>query len=347
MSYIQALQTIFLCLFTPFKSKFNIDDFIAKDNYELGFKDFYNSYLKNKITEIEKLRLFNLNIIRTVLILFIIIALVTLKINAAAKNFPHFLALLFFILFFISNQLTTNFQKIYSTFVVNNIFKYFGNNFDYKETSANFSNDYKNFMNLPQFDPKLSKGFAIVNANHQNVTIRFQEILLKNLKTYEAFNINRSAPKKYKQKIINVTQGLALHLKFDTKFPSHLILFKKILGDNSLNNPDSNQFEKMTSQNADFSKNFHIFTSNKDEAEKILSSNFCEKFNQIALAFNYKKMLSALNDQQLLIYFETKQKIFNPSALHQSINLVKESQKIIQNFAAIFNFIDDILVKNT
>lgn len=347
MSYIHALQTIFLCLFTPVKSKFNIDDFIAKDNYEVGFKDFFNTYLKNKIIEIEKLRLFNLNIIRTILILFIIIALVTLKINIASKNFQNFLALLFFILFFISNQLTTSFQKIYTTFVVNNIFKYFGHDFEYKENSSNFSNDYKDFMSLPQFDHKLSKSFAIVNAKHQNVTIRFQEILLKNLKTYEAFNINRSAPKKYKQKIVNVTQGLALHLKFDTQFLSHIILFKKILGDKSLSNPDKNQFEKFESPIADFNKKFYIFTSNQNEAEKILSSNFCEKFSQIDCAFNYKKMLSAINEQQLLIYFETKQKIFNPSALHKPVNLVDQSQKIIQEFAAIFNFIDDILVKNS
>ena len=68
----ESIKIVIFGIFASIRSKFSIDDFIAKELSEISFRDYYNLYLKKSISQVEKLRLYNLKIIKfsTILIIF-------------------------------------------------------------------------------------------------------------------------------------------------------------------------------------------------------------------------------------------------------------------------------------
>ena len=69
----ESIKTVIFGIFASIRSKFSIDDFIAKEFNEISFRDYYNLYLKSSISQVEKLRLYNLKIIKFFTILTVIL----------------------------------------------------------------------------------------------------------------------------------------------------------------------------------------------------------------------------------------------------------------------------------
>ena len=69
----ESIKTVIFGIFASIRSKFSIDDFIAKEFNEISFRDYYNLYLKSSISQVEKLRLYDLKIIKFFTILMIIL----------------------------------------------------------------------------------------------------------------------------------------------------------------------------------------------------------------------------------------------------------------------------------
>ena len=110
-----ACETAILAIFSSLKSKFSIDNFIAKEIYEIAFRDYYNLYLKTHISPIENFRLYNLKTLKfftySIIAFGILVFYQQVYLKKTPNNFWFFAILLSLIIIFIANHLNQGFQN--------------------------------------------------------------------------------------------------------------------------------------------------------------------------------------------------------------------------------------------
>jgi hypothetical protein len=340
------------------RSKFSIDDFIAKELSEISFRDYYNLYLKSSISQVEKLRIYNLKIIKfaTISMIFLLSFLYySQKINS---NFWVFSFIIFGILIFLANHLNQGFTKFYKKFFLENFFKYFGDNFVYKKEGSNLLKRYQEFFILPNFNSLISKSSDLITAQINDCQFSAQKVFLydKNIVLKKNPKFNKAKKEQMhkkdisefveKEKEIKIAEGLVFLIDFPKNFSAKTVIKQA----KSSDNPDAKIFEKILSANAEFDKNFIIFSNSGVEFNHLFSNEFIESFLSLLEEFDINKKIigkhdkisACFKDNSALIFFENSLPIFETSLLFQQLNLITESKKIIHQFNAIFRIIKTI-----
>jgi hypothetical protein len=351
----ESIKIVIFGIFASIRSKFSIDDFIAKELSEISFRDYYNLYLKKSISQVEKLRLYNLKIIKfsTILMIFLLIYIYYFqKIN---NNFWIFSLVIFGILIFLANHLNQGFIKFYQKFFLENFFQYLGDSFVYKKEGGNLFKRYQEFYILPNFNSSISNSSDLIIAKINDCEFSAQKVFLydKNIVLKKNPKFNKAKKEEMhkkdiaefveKDREIKITEGLVFLVDFPKNFSAKTVI-KQV---KSSNNPDSKIFEKVVSANAEFDKNFIIFSNSGVEFNNLFTNEFIESFISLPAEFNIDKKVIGKNDKisacfkdnSMLIFFENSHRIFEPSLIFQQLNLITESKKIIHQFNAIFRII--------
>ena len=360
----ESIKTVIFGIFASIRSKFSIDDFIAKEFNEISFRDYYNLYLKSSISQVEKLRIYNLKIIKFFTILMIILLSFLYYSQKINNNFWVFVLIIFALLTFLANHLNQSFKQFYKKFFLENLFKYFGDNFIYNESGTNLFNRYKEFFILADFNSLISKSSELVTAKIHDCNFSVQRVFLydKNiiLKKNPKFNqANKAQMHKKeiaefieKEKITKVAEGLVFLIDFPKKFSAKTVI--KLV--KSSNNPDPQNLEKISSKNPEFDKNFIIFSNSGIEFNDLFNNEFMVDFLSLLETFETNKrtlgkikndkISASFYENSALIFFENPRSIFEPSLLYQQLNLITESKRIIHQFNAVFKIIKTINGKN-
>ncbi|NCA28638.1 MAG: hypothetical protein EBS92_05145, partial [Proteobacteria bacterium] len=176
----EAIKTVFLGIFASTKSKFSIDDFIAKEFHEIGFRDYFNNSFKNQILQVENLRIFNLKIIKITTITMIFLLGIVFYQQKIKHNFASFASIIFCAVIFLANHLNQNFIKIYEQVFMQKFFNFFGENIIYKKDGASLVKRYEEFSVLPNFDSTISKTSNLIYGKVKNNFFNLQEVELFN-----------------------------------------------------------------------------------------------------------------------------------------------------------------------
>jgi len=348
----EAVKTVFFGIFASTKSKFTIDDFIAKNHHEIGFRDYFNNSFKNQVLQVEKLRLYNLKIIKIATI-FVLAMLGALYYKQKIKhNFFGFSFVIFCILVFLANHLNQGFVKIYRQIFTQNFFNFFGENIIYKKDGANLFKRYQDFFALPNFNSTISKSSNLVSGKIKNNFFNLQEVELfdkniiqkKNRKFKESdkaqMHKNGIAEFVEIEKITKIARGLVIIIDLQKKFTSRTVFKKTGFRITNDNNPDPQNLEKILTNYHDFEKKFKTYSNYAVEVNHDLTASFVEKFMEVADLFKNDFMSASFCENSFLIYFETSHRLFEPSQLYQQLNLVLESKKIISALSIIFESAD-------
>ena len=350
----QAIKSVLLAIFSSTKSKFSIDDYIAKNHHEIGFKDYFNQFISSKINSAEKLRTFNLLILKIAVLVSLLLLFSIFFFNKNHKNLWQFSIIIFSALIFLANHLNQGFVKIYKNFFNDNFYKFFGEDFGFKDSGSNLFLKYQDFLVLPKFNYLISKSNNLITGKTKENFFSIQQIELfdKNIiqKKNPRFKANDLAlmHKKGIQEFIEVEkqtkigEGLVAMIDFKFNFDSKTII--KQTGFRAVNdqNPDPLNLGKILTENQDFNKKFHCYSNIGIELNQLFSQAFIEKFLGLQNILKNSKIYAGVDKNSLLIFFETSEKLFNPSPLYQQLNLVNESKKIITLFSSIFELCDSI-----
>jgi len=348
----EAVKTVFFGIFASTKSKFSIDDFIAKDHHEIGFRDYFNNSFKNQILQVEKLRVFNLKIVKIASITMILLLGIVFYQQKIKHNFVGFALIIFCAIIFLANHLNQNFVKIYQQIFTQNFFKFFGENIIYKKDGTNLFKRYQDFFALPNFNSTNSKSSNLVSGKIKNNFFNLQEVELfdKNIiqKKNPKFKESDKAQMHKKgiaefveiEKITKIASGLVIIIDLQKKFTSHTVFKKTGFRALNDNNPDPQNLEKVLTNNHDFDKKFKTYSNYAIEVNNDLTASFVEKFIEVADLFNNNFMSASFCENGFLIYFETSHRLFEPSQLYQQLNLVLESKKIISALSIIFESVN-------
>lgn len=356
----ESIKTVIFGIFASIRSKFSIDDFIAKEFNEISFRDYYNLYLKSSISQVEKLRLYNLKIIKFFTILTIILFAFLYYSQKINSNFWFFVLIIFTLLTFLANHLNQSFKQFYKKFFLENLFKYFGDNFIYNAEGTNLFNRYKEFLILSNFNALNSKSSELITAKIHDCNFSTQRVFLydKNIVLKKNPKFNRAKKEEMhkkevpefieKETNIKVSEGLVFLIDFPKKFSAKTII-KQVKSDN---NPDPQNLEKISSKNSEFDNNFIIFSNSGIEFNDLFRNEFMADFLSLLETFEIKKrtlgktkndkISASFYDNSALIFFENPRSIFEPSLLSQQLNLITESKRIIHQLNAIFKIIKTI-----
>jgi hypothetical protein len=350
----EAIKSVFLAIFSAHKSKFSIDDYIAKNHHEIGYRDYFNQFLASKIISAEKLRIYNLLILKFAVAGLITLILAIYFFSNNHKNLWQFSLIIFIALVFLSNHLNQGFVNIYQHNFNDNFYKFFGEDFSFKISGSNLFVRYHDFLVLPKYNYLLSKSSNLITGKIKNNFFSIQEIELfdKNIiqKKNPKFKANdlaqmhkRGIPEFIEtEKQTKIGEGLVAMIDFKFIFDSKTIL--KQTGFRAVNdqNPDTINLGKILTENLDFNKKFICYSNISIELNRLLSKGFIEKFSALQNILKNSKIYAGVDKNSLLIFFETSEKLFKPSPVYQQLNLVNESKKIITLFSSIFELCDSI-----
>lgn len=359
-----ACETAILAIFSSLKSKFSIDNFIAKEIYEIAFRDYYNLYLKNHISPIENFRLYNLKTLKfftySIIAFGILVFYQQVYLKKAPDNFWFFAILLLLIIIFIANHLNQGFQDNYKKNFLQFFFKFFGENFLYNENGTNLFKRYQEFNILPDFEIQLCDCQDLITAKKDNCHIAIQKIILRNKdiisKKNPRFNRGdlalmhkKNIPEFInKERITKISEGIAFLVDFNQDFNAKTIIRQAKFSEN----PDPENLEKIEISNEDFNKNFIVFSNCGVEFNELFSVEFINAFGLLLENFkinqksignkNIKTITASFQKKSMLIYIERNESIFMPSIISKQLNLVEESKKIITEFNGIFRLNNSI-----
>lgn len=365
-----ACETAIYGIFSSLKSKFSIDNFIAKEIYEIAFRDYYNLYLKTHISPIENFRLYNLKTLKfftySIIAFGILVFYQQVYLKKAPNNFWFFAILLSLIIIFIANHLNQGFQDNYKKNFLQFFFKFFGENFLYNENGTNLFKRYQEFNILPDFEIQLCDCQDLITAKKDNCHIAIQKIILRNKdiisKKNPRFNRGdlalmhkKNIPEFInKERITKISEGIAFLVDFNQDFNAKTIIRQAKFPEN----PDPENLEKIEINNEDFNKNFIVFSNCGVEFNELFSIEFINAFGLLLENFkinqksignkNIKTITASFQKNSMLIYIERNESIFMPSIISKQLNLVEESKKIITEFNGIFrlnNAINEIYHK--
>lgn len=167
-------------------------------------------------------------------------------------------------------------------------------------------------------------------GKHKCLSVIFSECTLANGSKYSN---NREV----------VFNGLFIQLEMHKSFKFHTILIENnhfsLTTNLSLPHSFSNM-EKVSLEDPEFNKMFHIFTQDQVEARYILTTAFMERFKNLKATYKTNHIRASFLDNSVLIAMDCNRDLFKLGDLRKPIDDSVEFQEFFEEFVAVLSLIE-------
>lgn len=148
---------------------------------------------------------------------------------------------------------------------------------------------------------------------------------------------------KYSNNYKRIFDGLFIQLEMNKSFKAHTILLENshinLLTNFSLphNFPD---MEKVSLEDPEFNKMFHIFAQDQVEARYVLTTAFIERFKHLKDTFKANHIRASFLDNSVLIVMDSNREWFKLGDLRKPVDDAGEFQEFFEEFVAVLSLIE-------
>ena len=322
------------------------DTFPEEKDYEIGFSDHYNKYLKDKVERFEENRISTLKEARKRLIIWLFyIFFTSFIVYFLYKNFLELNRdiVAFTILILVSIGVAAPFFWIFSPIwsykenikkeIFPNVLNFFGDFKYHIETKKSVKEYYATEL-IPKHDTEIAEDH-IVGIYKQIKIVLFETQLSRKVK-YKDSNGNTST------RLKTVFDGLILELSMNKSFGGKTVVKKDSGTVGNWFIRKSTSLKKVKLEDPIFEKMFEVYSDDQVEARYLLTVTFIERLKELVENFGGKSIQCCFYNNKLLMMIPIEKDLFETGSIYEAEDFIDDSKSLLKELSLIFNIIDTL-----
>ena len=322
------------------------DTFPEEKDYEIGFSDHYNKYLKDKVERFEENRISTLKEARKRLIIWLFyIFFTSFIVYFLYKNFLELNRdiVAFTTLILVSIGVAAPFFWIFSPIwsyeenikkeIFPNVLNFFGDFKYHIETKKSVKEYYATEL-IPKHDTEIAEDHIV--GTYKEIKIDLFETQLSRKVKYKDSNGNTST------RLKTVFDGLILELSMNKSFGGKTVVKKDsgTVGNWFVNK--STSLKKVKLEDPIFEKMFEVYSDDQVEVRYLLTVTFIERLKELVENFGGKSIQCCFYNNKLLMMIPIEKDLFETGSIYEAEDFIDDSKSLLKELSLIFNIIDTL-----
>ena len=322
------------------------DTFPEEKDYEIGFSDHYNKYLKDKVERFEENRISTLKEARKRLIIWLFyIFFTSFIVYFLYKNFLELNRdiVAFTTLILVSVGVAAPFFWIFSPIwsyeenikkeIFPNVLNFFGDFKYHVETKKSVKEYYATEL-IPKHDTEIAEDHIV--GTYKQIKIDLFETQLSRKVKYKDSNGNTSTRQK------TVFNGLILELSMNKSFGGKTVVKKDSGTVGNWFIKKSTSLKKVKLEDPIFEKMFEVYSDDQVEARYLLTVTFIERLKELVENFGGKSIQCCFYNNKLLMMIPIEKDMFEPGSIYEAEDFIDDSKSLLKELSLIFSIIDTL-----
>ena len=322
------------------------DTFPEEKDYEIGFSDHYNKYLKDKVERFEENRISTLKEARNRLIIWLFyIFFTSFIVYFLYKNFLELNRdiVAFTTLILVSIGVAAPFFWIFSPIwsyeenikkeIFPNVLNFFGDFKYHVETKKSVKEYYATEL-IPKHDTEIAEDHIV--GSYKQIKIDLFETQLSRKVKYKDSNGNTST------RLKTVFDGLILELSMNKSFGGKTVVKKDSGTVGNWFIKKSTSLKKVKLEDPIFEKMFEVYSDDQVEARYLLTVTFIERLKELVENFGGKSIQCCFYNNKLLMMIPIEKDLFETGSIYEAEDFIDDSKSLLKELSLIFNIIDTL-----
>ena len=322
------------------------DTFPEEKDYEIGFSDHYNKYLKDKVERFEENRISTLKEARKRLIIWLFyIFFTSFIVYFLYKNFLELNRdiVAFTTLILVSIGVAAPFFWIFSPIwsyeenikkeIFPNVLNFFGDFKYHVETKKSVKEYYATEL-IPKHDTEIAEDHIV--GTYKEIKIDLFETQLSRKVKYKDSNGNTST------RLKTVFDGLILELSMNKSFGGKTVVKKDSGTVGNWFIKKSTSLKKVKLEDPNFEKMFEVYSDDQVEARYLLTVTFIERLKELVENFGGKSIQCCFYNNKLLMMIPIEKDMFEPGSIYEAEDFIDDSKSLLKELSLIFSIIDTL-----
>ena len=320
--------------------------FPEEKDYEIGFSDHYNKYLKDKVERFEENRISTLKEARKRLIIWLFyIFFTSFIVYFLYKNFLELNRdiVAFTTLILVSIGVAAPFFWIFSPIwsyeenikkeIFPNVLNFFGDFKYHIETKKSVKEYYATEL-IPKHDTEIAEDHIV--GTYKEIKIDLFETQLSRKVKYKDSNGNTSTRQK------TVFNGLILELSMNKSFGGKTVVKKDSGTVGNWFIKKSTSLKKVNLEDPNFEKMFEVYSDDQVQARYLLTVTFIERLKELVENFGGKSIQCCFYNNKLLMMIPIEKDMFEPGSIYEAEDFIDDSKSLLKELSLIFSIIDTL-----
>ena len=317
------------------------DAFPEENDYEIGFSEHYNKYLKDKVVRFEENRISALKAARKRLIIwFFYIFLTALIVYFLYKNFLELNRdiVAFTTLILVSIGVAAPFFWIFSPIwsyeenikkeIFPNVLNFFGDFKYHIETKKSVKEYYATEL-IPKHDTEIAE---------DHITGTYKDIKVDLFET----KLSKDSDENSSTTLNTVFDGIIVELSMNKSFSGKTVVKKDIGTVGNWFIKKSTSLKKVKLEDPIFEKMFEVYSDDQVEARYLLTVTFIERLKELVENFGGKSIQCCFYNNKLLMMIPIEKDLFETGSIYEAEDFIDDSKSLLKELSLIFNIIDTL-----
>ena len=317
------------------------DTFPEEKDYEIGFSDHYNKYLKDKVERFEENRISTLKEARKRLIIWLFyIFFTSFIVYFLYKNFLELNRdiVAFTTLILVSIGVAAPFFWIFSPIwsyeenikkeIFPNVLNFFGDFKYHIETKKSVKEYYATEL-IPKHDTEIAE---------DHITGTYKDIKVDLFET----KLSKDSDENSSTTLNTVFDGIIVELSMNKSFSGKTVVKKDFgtVGNWFINK--STSLKKVKLEDPIFEKMFEVYSDDQVEARYLLTVTFIERLKELVENFGGKSIQCCFYNNKLLMMIPIEKDLFETGSIYEAEDFIDDSKSLLKELSLIFNIIDTL-----
>ena len=317
------------------------DTFPEEKDYEIGFSDHYNKYLKDKVERFEENRISTLKEARKRLIIWLFyIFFTSFIVYFLYKNFLELNRdiVAFTTLILVSIGVAAPFFWIFSPIwsyeenikkeIFPNVLNFFGDFKYHIETKKSVKEYYATEL-IPKHDTEIAEDH--ITGTYKDIKVDLFETKLSN-----------DSDENSSTTLNTVFDGIIVELSMNKSFSGKTVIKKDIgtVGNWFINK--STSLKKVKLEDPNFEKMFEVYSDDQVEARYLLTVTFIERLKELVENFGGKSIQCCFYNNKLLMMIPIEKDLFETGSIYEAEDFIDDIKSLLKELSLIFNIIDTL-----
>lgn len=302
------------------------------NEYRQKFNQYYYEKIVNDLASFENLRktefkkwigVIILAIFTVALLIWLIVSLPSQNGNSSGK----IVVAAIFGFWYWAHNISKNFENKVKKSIMHSFLSFFGD-FTWHPSMTIYKGEIDKSKLVGYFENIEPNDYF--QGNHKGLKICFSDCLL-------------SCGSKYSNNYKQVFDGLFIQLEMNKSFKSHTILLEQnhITLTTNLSLPHKfSDMEKVSLEDPEFNKMFHIFAQDQVEARYVLTTAFMERLKHLKNTFKANHIRASFLGDSVLIAMDSNREWFKLGDLRKPVDDAGEFQEFFEEFVAVLSLVE-------
>ena len=317
------------------------DTFPEEKDYEIGFSDHYNKYLKDKVERFEENRISTLKEARKRLIIWLFyIFFTSFIVYFLYKNFLELNRdiVAFTTLILVSIGVAAPFFWIFSPIwsyeenikkeIFPNVLNFFGDFKYHIETKKSVKEYYATEL-IPKHDTEIAE---------DHITGTYKDIKVDLFET----KLSKDSDENSSTTLNTIFDGIIVELSMNKSFSGKTVVKKDIGTVGNWFIKKSTSLKKVKLEDPNFEKMFEVYSDDQVEARYLLTVTFIERLKELVENFGGESIQCCFYNNKLLMMIPIEKDMFEPGSIYEAEDFIDDSKSLLKELSMIFSIIDTL-----